>query len=200
MALNWENENLDAIVLAWYGGQNSGTAVADVLFGDYNPAGRLPITFYKSIEQLPDYEDYNMQGRTYRYFNDVPLYPFGFGLSYSNFKYVNGQLSSKQININQSIFIHFDVINQGHFDGDEVVQIYVKYPEHPKEPIQALKGFKRVNIKTGETKHIRMKLESNSFQTFNEELEEMNVVPGKYHILYGGSSNISSNLLELIIQ
>lgn len=126
LALNWEEANIDAILNAWYGGQEAGTAVADILFGDYNPSGRLPVTFYKSIDQLPDFEDYSMKGRTYRYMTETPLYPFGYGLSYTNFAYRNAKLSSGKIAKDQSVTLTFDIANTGKMDGDEVAQIYIK--------------------------------------------------------------------------
>ena len=132
LAVNWEEKNLPAIIDAWYPGEEGGDAVADVLFGDYDPAGRLPVTFYKSARDLPPFEDYNMvpdslgQGRTYRYFTDVPLYPFGFGLSYTKFNYSNLKVSSGPVKANDTIKVTVNVRNVGERDGDEVVQLYVK--------------------------------------------------------------------------
>ena len=188
LALNWENEHVPAILNAWYGGQEGGTAVADVLFGDYNPAGRLPITFYKSIDQLPDYLDYNMKGRTYRYMTQTPLYPFGYGLSYTTFDYRNAKLSKSRIVSDESVTFSVDVVNTGKMDGDEVTQIYVKNPNDPKGPIKALKAFKRVNVKAGETQTVSVQLSPEVFQSFNDNTQTMEVRPGKYQILYGGSS------------
>lgn len=188
LALNWEESNLDAILNAWYGGQEAGTAVADVLFGDYNPAGRLPVTFYKSADQLPDFEDYRMKGRTYRYMTQTPLYPFGYGLSYTTFDYQNGKLSHDKIGKDQPVTFTVDLSNTGKTDGDEVVQLYIKYPDHPEEPIKTLKAFKRVNVKAGDTEKIRISLESNVFRTFDNQTQTMAVRPGNYLVLYGGSS------------
>lgn len=188
LALNWEEENLDAILNAWYGGQEAGTAVADILFGDYNPAGRLPVTFYKSADQLPDFEDYRMEGRTYRYMTQTPLYPFGFGLSYTSFEYQNGALSHDQIGKEQAITFSVDLKNTGKSDGDEVVQVYVKYPDHPEEPIKTLKAFERVTVKTGETKKVNITLDAKAFQTFDDQTQTMAVRPGNYQVLYGSSS------------
>lgn len=188
LALNWENENLDAILNAWYGGQEAGTAVADVLFGDYNPAGRLPVTFYKSIDQLPDFEDYNMQGRTYRYMTETPLYPFGYGLSYTSFAYKNAKLSKDKINANENLTVTLDIQNTGKIDGDEVAQLYIKNPNDPKGPLKSLQGFKRTHIAAGETQTISFELTPKAFWSFNDETQTMEVRPGKYEILYGPSS------------
>ena len=147
LALNWENDNIDAILNAWYGGQEAGTAVADILFGDYNPSGRLPVTFYKSIDQLPDFEDYSMKGRTYRYMTETPLYPFGYGLSYTSFAYRNAKLSFGKIAKGQSVTLTFDIANTGKTDGDEVAQVYIKNPNDPEGPIKTLKAFQRVHVK-----------------------------------------------------
>ncbi|MGM9798839.1 MAG: xylan 1,4-beta-xylosidase [Parabacteroides sp.] len=188
LALNWENEHVDAILNAWYGGQEGGTAVADVLFGDYNPAGRLPITFYKSVDQLPDFQDYSMKGRTYRYMTQTPLYPFGYGLSYTTFAYGNGALSKTKIAANESVTLTFDVANTGKRDGDEVAQVYVKNPNDPAGPIKALKAFKRISTKAGETQKVSIQLAPESFQSFNDKTQTMEIRPGKYQLLYGSSS------------
>ena len=189
LALNWEDANIDAILNAWYGGQEAGTAVADILFGDYNPSGRLPITFYKSIDQLPDFQDYSMKGRTYRYMTQTPLYPFGYGLSYTNFAYRNAKLSSGKITKDQSVTLTFDIANTGKMDGDEVAQIYIKNPNDPEGPIKALKAFARVNVKAGNTQEVNIDLPPKAFYSFNDNTQTMEVRPGKYQILYGGSSD-----------
>lgn len=188
LALNWEEANIDAILNAWYGGQEGGTAVADILFGDYNPSGRLPITFYKSVDQLPDFQDYNMQGRTYRYMTQEPLYPFGYGLSYTTFDFRNAKLSQNKIAKDQSVTLSLDIANTGQTDGDEVAQVYIKNPNDPKGPLKALKAFKRVNIKAGSTQQVSINLEPKAFQSFNDQTQTMEVRPGKYKVLYGSSS------------
>ena len=201
IALNWENDNLDAILNAWYGGQEAGTAVADVLFGDYNPAGRLPVTFYKSVDQIPDFLDYGMKGRTYRYMTEKPLYPFGYGLSYTNFEYRNAKLLKTKIGKSETAVISFDLANTGKVDGDEVAQIYIKNPNDPEGPIKALKAFKRVNVKAGASKQVSIELPAKSFWSFNDATESMEVRAGKYQILYGGSSDDSSlQSIEIDIQ
>lgn len=188
LALNWEEANIDAILNAWYGGQEGGTAVADILFGDYNPSGRLPITFYKSVDQLPDFQDYNMQGRTYRYMTQEPLYPFGYGLSYTTFDFRNAKLSLNKIAKDQSVTLSLDIANTGQTDGDEVAQVYIKNPNDPKGPLKALKAFKRVNVKAGSTQQVSIELEPKAFQSFNDQTQTMEVRPGKYKVLYGSSS------------
>lgn len=201
LALNWEKENVDALINAWYGGQAAGTAVADVLFGDYNPGGRLPITFYKSTEQLPDYEDYSMKGRTYRYMTEEPLYPFGYGLSYTSFVYRNAKLSSEKIGKKDKVTLSFDLQNTGKMDGDEVTQIYIKNPNDPEGPIKSLKGFKRVHVKAGETVPVSIDLGPDAFYSFVDNTQTLEVLPGKYEILYGGSSADKDLLkVELIIE
>ncbi|MBO5225658.1 MAG: glycoside hydrolase family 3 C-terminal domain-containing protein [Parabacteroides sp.] len=189
LALNWEETNTDAILNAWYGGQEAGTAVADILFGDYNPSGRLPITFYKSVEQLPDFEDYSMKGRTYRYMTEKPLYPFGYGLSYTHFTYQNAKLSASTITKEQSVTLTFDITNTGNRDGDEVAQIYIKNPNDPKGPIKALKAYKRIQVKAGNTERVNIELTSKAFFSFNDNTQSFEVRPGKYQILYGSSSD-----------
>ena len=137
----------DAIIQAWYPGQAGGTAVADVLFGDYNPAGRLPVTFYKATEQLPDFEDYSMQGRTYRYFEGEALFPFGYGLSYTSFEIGKARLSKKRIRENESVSLKLTVENTGKLDGDEVIQIYIRKLQDKEGPLKTLRAFKRFHLR-----------------------------------------------------
>ncbi|MDR3142002.1 MAG: glycoside hydrolase family 3 C-terminal domain-containing protein [Tannerellaceae bacterium] len=201
LALNWEEANVDAILNAWYGGQEAGTAVADILFGDYNPAGRLPVTFYKSVDQLPDFLNYDMKGRTYRYMTETPLYPFGYGLSYTTFEYRNAQLSKKKIGRDESVALTLDIANTGDRDGDEVVQLYIKNPNDPDAPLKTLKAFKRVNVKAGATVQLSLELPSKSFQSFNDPKQIMEVRPGTYQLLYGGSSDDKAlKSIELAIE
>ncbi len=196
-----EANEVDAIVQAWYPGQAGGTAVADVLFGDYNPAGRLPVTFYKDDSQLPDYQDYSMKGRTYRYFNEEPLYPFGYGLSYTNFNLVNAELSKIKIAADEPISLTFDLENIGKYDGDEVVQVYVRKVDDTDGPLKSLKAFERIHFKKGERKTIHVELPNSSFETFESSTEEMRVLPGKYEVLYGTTSaDKDLRKLELIIE
>ena len=178
----------NALLQAWYGGQATGLAVADVLFGDYNPAGRLPVTFYKSTDQLPDFENYDMEGRTYRYFRGEPLYAFGYGLSYTTFDYGNATLSRKSVKAGNGVKISIPVTNSGTYDGDEVVQVYVKSLDNPEAPIKSLKGFKRVNIAAGTTATVSIELDSKAFEFYDESADELAPRAGKYQILYGSSS------------
>ena len=184
IALLPETETCDAIVQAWYPGQEGGTAVADVLFGDYNPAGKLPVTFYKSSDQLPDYEDYSMKGRTYRYFNDA-LFPFGYGLSYTSFTIDNGQL---KLDNEGKGTLTVDVTNTGTRDGDEIVQLYIRDLQDKEGPLKSLRGFQRVKIKAGQTEKVTIQLTRKSFEFFDTETNTMRVKPGTYELLYGNSS------------
>ncbi|MCX6220998.1 MAG: glycoside hydrolase family 3 C-terminal domain-containing protein [Bacteroidia bacterium] len=192
LALNWEEENVDAILNAWYGGEAAGTAVADILFGDYNPAGRLPVTFYKSIDQLPAFEDYSMKGRTYRYMTEKPLYPFGFGLSYTKFAYKSAGLSKSVICKTDSVKLSIELQNNGKRDGDEVVQVYLRNSNDPNGPLKALKSFKRVSLKAGESKKVSFGLAPVAFNSFNDQSQKFEILPGKYELLYGGSSDDQS--------
>ena len=178
----------NALLQAWYAGQATGLAVADVLFGNYNPAGRLPVTFYASTDQLPDFLDYSMEGRTYRYFKGEPLYAFGYGLSYTTFEYGDATLSKASIKAGATVDITVPVKNAGPMDGDEVVQIYIKSLDNPDAPIKTLKGFKRVNIPAGQTANVKITLEKNAFEYYDESIDELSAKPGKYQILYGSSS------------
>ncbi len=189
IGLNWEDTHVDAILNAWYSGQEGGTAVADVLFGDYNPAGRLPVTFYKSVDQLPDFEDYTMQGRTYRYMTATPLYPFGYGLSYTTFAYKQAALSANEIGINQPVTVSLEIANTGRMDGDEVAQVYVRNLNDKNGPLKSLKAFKRVHVKAGTSEKVNIKLAPEAFQSFNDKTQTMETLPGKYEVLYGGSSD-----------
>ncbi|MDR1523704.1 MAG: glycoside hydrolase family 3 C-terminal domain-containing protein [Tannerella sp.] len=188
LALAWEHEKADAILNAWYGGQTAGTAVADILFGDYNPSGKLPVTFYASTAQLPDFENYEMAGRTYRYMTEAPLYPFGYGLSYTTFTFGDATLSSPEITKDRNVTLTIPVKNTGDADGEEVVQVYVKNPNDPAGPLKALKGFCRIRVKAGGTEEAVITLEPKAFYSFNDEKQIPEVRPGKYYILYGNSS------------
>lgn len=198
LALTDDEANYDALLNAWYAGQEGGTAVADVLFGDYNPAGRLPVTFYKSLDQLPDFLDYTMNGRTYRYMTQEPLYPFGYGLSYTTYAYSGGKLSAKKIKAGDDVQITFEVANTGKKDGEEVAQVYVKRLNDANAPVKSLKGFSRVPIKAGKTTTLTFNLDPKAFTFYDENKGDLVVKPGKYQIMYGGSSADSAlKTLEL---
>lgn len=190
MALAYEAELADAIVKAWYPGQQGGTAVADVLFGDYNPAGRLPLTFYASSDDLIDFEDYDMsKGRTYRYFKGKPLFPFGHGLSYTTFEYGKASLSKNNIKSSENISFNLTLKNTGKRDGDEVVQVYIRNLQDPDGPSKSLRAFQRVHIKAGATIQVKINLPPASFEFFDPQTGAMAIRPGKYEVLYGGSSD-----------
>ncbi|MBQ7513659.1 MAG: glycoside hydrolase family 3 C-terminal domain-containing protein [Prevotella sp.] len=195
IALQPETETCDAIVQAWYPGQEGGTAVADVLFGDYNPSGKLPVTFYKNSGQLPDYEDYSMKGRTYRYFTDA-LFPFGYGLSYTSFE-VRGErlegFATPHSDLGQrkgdgSGTISVEVANTGTKDGTETVQLYIRNLQDPDGPLKSLRAFQRVGVKAGQTATVKLTLDRKSFEFWDAETNTMRVKPGKYEILVGTSS------------
>ena len=188
MALTPETENCDAILQAWYPGQEGGTAVADVLFGDYNPAGRLPVTFYKNMEQLPDFEDYSMQGRTYRYMKEAPLFPFGYGLSYTTFTYGKARADKKRISTGEKMTLTIPVSNTGSRDGEEVVQVYLRREDDPKGPTKTLRAFKRVEITKGKSLNVKIELPYTAFEWFDNSTHTMHSMKGEYEVLYGGSS------------
>jgi len=189
LALPWEAENLDAIVEAWYPGQQGGTAVADVLFGDYNPAGRLPLTFYASNSDLPDFEDYNMNNRTYRYFKGKALFPFGYGLSYTAFDYGKAKADKKTLRIGEGLTLTIPLKNIGKRSGDEVVQVYLRNPGDKEGPIKTLRAFRRISIEAGQEENVLLKLPASTFEWFNPATNRMEILPGKYELLYGGTSD-----------
>ena len=190
--LNWEDENLPAIVEAWYAGQEQGHAIADVLFGDYNPGGRLPVTYYKTEDHLPHIGDYDItKGRTYWFFDKEPLYPFGYGLSYTTFKYSNLTVNAKEFSNakDMEILVSLDVSNTGQVGGDEVVQIYVKDIESSViQPEKELREFKRISIAAGETKTVQLQLSYDDFTFWNENTGDFDIEEGKFEIQVGGSS------------
>jgi beta-glucosidase len=186
LAVNWANEHVPAIVEAWYPGEEGGTALADVLFGDYNPAGRLPVTFYKSVADLPPFTDYHMQGRTYRYFKGDPLYPFGFGLSYTTFKYDNLKLSTNRVTAGEGLRVTADVENTGARAGDEVVQLYVSHTgASVPVPIRSLSGVDRVSLKPGEKRSVSFQLTRDQLSVIDNRGKRI-VEPGEFQITIGG--------------
>ena len=183
IALEPETESCDAIVQAWYTGQEGGTAIADVLFGDYNPGGKLPVTFYKNDSQLPDYEDYSMKGRTYRYFND-PLFAFGYGLSYTTFEIGEAAIEGEAGNYKVTI----PVSNKGNVGGTEIVQLYIRDLADAEGPSKSLRAFQRVEIKAGQSATATLTLDKKSFEFWDAATNTMRTKPGTYEILYGNSS------------
>ena len=189
LSINWINDNIPAIVEAWFPGEAGGKAVADVLFGDYNPAGRLPITFPKSVGQLPIY--YNQKpSAIHRYVSESenPLYTFGYGLSYTTFEYSNLTLNTEEIKPDGTVKVSVDVKNTGHYDGDEVVQLYINdVYSSVTTPLKTLKGFKRVFIKKGETKHVEFLLTPEELAIWNRDMQRV-VEPGEFEVMVGGNS------------
>ncbi|MDR0700150.1 MAG: glycoside hydrolase family 3 C-terminal domain-containing protein [Tannerella sp.] len=186
LAINWIDENVPAIVNAWYPGEQGGTAIAEVLFGDYNPAGRLPLTYYNNPDELPPFDDYDVtKGRTYQYFTGKPLYPFGYGLSYSSFEYKNLTVTDE----GKTVSVRFDVKNTGKRDGSEVAQLYVKLPDmNIPLPIKQLKGFKRVFIRKGQTEKVEIVIQKENLRYWDDEKATFVVPSGVYRFMAGASS------------
>ena len=180
MGLEPETQSCDAILQAWYPGQEGGTAIANVLFGDVAPSGKLPVTFYKRVEQLPDFEDYAMKGRTYRFFEGEPLFPFGFGLSYTTFAYGKAQVKGDQLVL--------EVSNIGPVDADEVVQLYVRRPADTEGPRKTLRAYKRVHVPSGQSVEVSLPLTEETFLWWDEARQRMVPQKGEWELLYGGSS------------
>ena len=180
VALAPEAEYCDAIIQAWYGGERAGEAVADVLFGNYNPSGKLPLTFYRSTDDLPDFLDYRMTNRTYRYFRGKALYPFGYGLSYTTFEVGEPEYIYNKVRVS--------VKNTGQRDGDEVIQVYIRRPADRQGPLKTLRAFQRVSLKAGETKHVELPFPRERFECWDEATNTMRVLPGRYQLLVGTSS------------
>ncbi|UPS45857.1 glycoside hydrolase family 3 C-terminal domain-containing protein [Prevotella sp. E15-22] len=198
IALEPETKTCDAIVQAWYPGQEGGTAVADVLFGDYNPGGKLPVTFYKNSKQLPDYEDYSMKGRTYRYFDDA-LFPFGYGLSYTTFEVSPVNSDAFVVNDKDDVKVNVKVKNTGRRDGAEVVQVYIRNLQDAEGPLKSLRAFQRVDVKAGQSQTVTLSLNRQSFEFWDAETNTMRVKPGQYEILVGTSSS-NKDLKKQIIK
>jgi beta-glucosidase len=186
LAINWADEHIPAILEAWYPGQAGGRAVAEVLFGDYNPGGRLPITFYRSHEDLPPFEDYNMAGRTYRYFEGDVLYPFGYGLSYTQFCYYNLALNRSQIFGPEVIYLSCEVENVGSRSGDEVVQVYLRDEESAfPVPHHSLVGFKRIRLAPGARERVNFEIHPRQMAVFNDDGQWL-LEPGWFSLSVGG--------------
>jgi beta-glucosidase len=185
LSANWASEHAGAILDAWYSGEEGGTAIAQTLAGANNPAGRLPVTFYKGVEQLPAFEDYAMKNRTYRYFAGQPLYPFGYGLSYSKFEYSNLKLSATKLKAGDSLSVEADVKNVSQREGDEVAELYLSFPKSPAAPICALRGFTRIHLAAGETQRVHFALDPRDLSEVNEKGNRI-VASGSYRISVGG--------------
>lgn len=200
IALTLETESCDAILQAWYPGESGGQAVADVLFGDYNPSGKLPVSFYKNSDKLGDFEDYSLKGRTYRYTTDV-LFPFGFGLSYSKFDIEAGNLSKSKIKSNEDAQLNFSIKNTSKRDGTEIVQVYVRKLNDADGPLKTLKAFKRIELKGGEKQNVTINLPASSFEFYDAKTRGMNITSGEYEVYYGSSSDAKDlKMIKLAIQ
>jgi beta-glucosidase len=174
LAVNWAQQSpaVGAIVEAWYPGQAGGTALADVLFGDHNPAGRLPVTFYKDTTDLPPFADYAMKGRTYRFFTGTPLYPFGHGLSYTSFRYADLRADRDAVPAGDTVMVRVDVTNTGQRAGDEVVQLYVRYPgSRVERPVRELRGYRRVHLEPGATRTVELALATASLAYWDADAD-----------------------------
>lgn len=178
----------DAILLAWYPGEQGGNAAAAIIFGNASPAGRLPVTFYNSLQDLPAYDNYAMKGRTYRYYNGKVQYPFGFGLSYTSFEYDWQSQPKKIMTAKDSISFSISLKNTGAMDGDEVVQVYIQYPQGERMPLKELKAFKRIMVNKGSEKNISFHVPLTELQKWDLQKKKWNLYPGEYHILIGSSS------------
>jgi beta-glucosidase len=178
-----------AIVEAWYPGQAGGSAIADVLFGDYDPAGRLPVTFYKDVNDLPPFDDYAMKGHTYRYFTGTPLYPFGHGLSYTTFAYRNVRTSADRLSASGTVAVSVDVANTGSRAGDEVVQLYVQHlGSKVSRPVKELRGYRRITLKPGEARTVRFPLAASSLAYWNPDTHGWVVESDTVKLQVGASS------------
>jgi len=185
LSVNWAAQHANAMLDAWYSGEEGGTAIAETLAGENNPAGRLPVTFYKGIDQLPPFEDYAMKNRTYRYFEGEPLYPFGFGLSYSKFAYSNLKLSTADLSAGNPLGVEVDVSNINEHEGDEVVELYLSFPKIAGAPLRALRGCKRIHLAAGATQHVTFTLQPRELSMVNENGDRA-VNAGTYQLFVGG--------------
>src|SRR5579859_879724 len=185
LSVNWAEKNANAILEAWYPGEEGGAAIAETLAGANNPAGRLPVTFYKGVDQLPPFEDYSMKNRTYRYFAGDPLYPFGYGLSYCKFTYSGLKLSAIELKAGDQLKVEADVTNTSDRDGDEVVQLYLAFPDSSGAPIRALRGFERIHVKSQGTQHVQFTLNQRDLSMVNQAGDRI-VASGNYRVSVGG--------------
>ncbi|HEV2206142.1 MAG TPA: glycoside hydrolase family 3 C-terminal domain-containing protein [Candidatus Acidoferrales bacterium] len=190
LAVNWSAQHLPAIIEAWYPGEEGGTAVAEALAGDFSPAGRLPVTFYTGVAQLPAFEDYSMANRTYRYFKGEPLFPFGYGLSYTSFAYRHATVSLPQLAAGSTETVSVDVSNTGSMAGDEVVELYLTHPDVPGAPLRALEGFQRIHLAPGESKTVSFMLHPRQLSTVDPS-GKRRIAPGKVEVWIGGGQPVT---------
>ena len=178
----------DAIIMAWYPGEQGGNALADIVFGKLSPAGRLPVTFYQSLDDLPAYDNYDMKGRTYRYYNGKVQYPFGFGMSYTSFAYQWGKRPHMNISVMDTLRFSVSVANTGNMDGDEVIQAYVQYPSLERMPLKELKGFKRVLVQKGGERVVEFRIPAKELQKWDLQKHQWKLFPGNYTIVVGSNA------------
>jgi beta-glucosidase len=202
IAVPWEAANVPAIINAWYAGQSAGTAIADVIFGDYNPSGKLPLTFYASDKDLPDFEDYNMANRTYKYFTGKALFPFGYGLSYTNFSYAWAKKPSQNVyKENDKINADVNIKNVGAKNGDEVLQVYIKYPQGNKLlPLKELRYFERLSINKAQSITSKITIDINNLKKWDETKQALSLVPGKYTLCVGSNAEDVKLNYDFVIQ
>jgi beta-glucosidase len=200
LGVNWAKEHATAILEAWYPGEEGGSAVAETLSGRNNPAGRLPVTFYKNVSQLPPFEDYSMKGRTYRYFEETPLYPFGYGLSYTAFSYSKQTVSTSPVEAGSQVVAEVTVTNTGFRAGDEVAQLYLSFPSVPGAPLRALRAFQRVHLEAGASQKLRFELQPRDMSMVTEAGDPI-VAEGEYIISVGGGQpNTGVQVLTQILR
>ena len=185
LSVNWAKAHANAIIESWYSGEEGGAAIAETLSGKNNPAGRLPVTFYKGVDQLPHFENYSMEGRTYRYFKGEPLFPFGYGLSYTKFSYSGLALQNEELNAGDPVHASVTVTNTGGKAGDEVVEVYLKFPDVPGAPIRALRGFQRVHLEAGASQKVDFTLKPRDLSMVTEAGDPI-IAEGAYTITIGG--------------
>jgi len=195
----WAEENVPAILLCWYPGQAAGTALADVLLGKYNPAGRLPVTFYRSVDQLPPFEDYRMRGRTYRFFEGRVLYPFGFGLSYTRFSYGNLEIHPTEVSSGGKVWVSADVTNAGSVAGDEVVQVYVTDVQASVPvPLRQLAGFARFSFAPGQKRRVTFVLNAEQMACVGDDGRRM-IEPGYFEVTVGGGQTHEKTVGNVLV-
>jgi len=186
LSVNFAAEHAAAILEAWYPGEEGGTAIAETLAGDNNPAGRLPVTFYRSLSQLPPFEDYAMKGRTYRYMTEKPLFPFGHGLSYTTFTYGDVKLSASNVKAGDPVQVKTEVKNSGNAAGDEVVELYLTQPHTEVSPRLALAGFRRIHLAPGQSANVEFTLDPRTLSEVDADGKHV-ILPGRYKVFAGGS-------------
>ncbi|WP_428331016.1 glycoside hydrolase family 3 N-terminal domain-containing protein [Mucilaginibacter sp.] len=189
----------DAIILAWYPGEQGGNALADIVFGDISPSGHLPVTFYKALSNVPDYKDYSMKGRTYRYYDGPVQYPFGFGLSYTSFDYSLSSQPKNKYKITDTISVNLQVKNTGKMDGDDVVQAYIEYPQIDRMPVKELKSFKRVSVSVGNSQSTTFHIPVSESQKWDIKTHRWKVYPGNYKLILGSNSRDEKVILPFIV-